>query len=106
MLDRLRTACQQVVHSDDLAVLLKAVLDLGNVLNSGTHRGGAIGFKLGALLRLTDMKSSDRKTSALKFVLAQLERQRGVDVVAFLRRDVPALKAASAIQVHTAALCK
>ena len=106
MLERLRTACRQVVTSDDLAMLLKAVLDLGNVLNSGTTRGGAIGFKLGALLRLTDMKSSDRKTSALKYVLAQLEAQRGVDVVAFLRRDVPALKAAAATQVHTAAVCK
>ncbi len=42
--------------------LLQAVLELGNHLNAGTHRGGAVGFKLDTLLKLADIKAVDKKT--------------------------------------------
>lgn len=55
--------------------LLQAVLELGNHLNAGTHRGCAAGFKLDTLLKLADIKAIDRKTSLLQFVIGQLRKQ-------------------------------
>ena len=91
----MQSACKQVLQSKDLAMLLQAVLDLGNVLNSGTKRGGASGFKVANLMRLVDMKSSDRSTSALKYVLCELENQQNVTLNSFLQRDMPDLKQAA-----------
>ena len=50
-------ACRQVETSagdpkGTLAAILRAVLDAGNVLNSGTPRGNAQGYKLDTLLKL------------------------------------------------------
>ena len=52
--------------------LLQVVLDVGNALNAGTGKGNAVGFKLGALLKLSELKSSDKgdkKTTLLHFVV-------------------------------------
>ena len=38
----------------------------------GTHRGAAAGFRLDTLLKLADVKGTDRKTSLLQFVAAQV----------------------------------
>lgn len=38
----------------------------------GTMRGSAAGFKLDTLLKLADVKGTDRKTSLLHFVVAQV----------------------------------
>lgn len=38
----------------------------------GTQRGAAAGFKLDTLLKLADVKGTDRKTSLLHFVIAQV----------------------------------
>ena len=65
-------ACHQLKMSNALLKVLQAVLELGNHLNAGTHRGGAVGFKLDTLLKLADVKGTDRKTSLLHFVLQQL----------------------------------
>ena len=37
----------------------------------GTQRGAAAGFKLDTLLKLADVKGTDRKTSLLHFVIMQ-----------------------------------
>jgi hypothetical protein len=42
--------------------ILEAVLAVGNHLNGGTYRGQATGFKLDALLKLMDVKGSDKQT--------------------------------------------
>lgn len=41
----------------------------------GTQRGAAAGFKLDTLLKLADVKGTDRKTSLLHFVITQARRQ-------------------------------
>ena len=38
----------------------------------GTRNGAAAGFKLDTLLKLADVKGTDRKTSLLHFVIAQV----------------------------------
>lgn len=40
-------------------------------LLQGTQRGAAAGFKLDTLLKLADVKGTDRKTSLLHFVITQ-----------------------------------
>ena len=100
MLQCVRTACLEVLASEDLAVLIYAVLDLGNLLNAGTSRGGARAFRFDALHLLPTTKSADKKSSALKFLLAQLEVQRGIDLSTFLVRELPSLQEACSIQVR------
>jgi hypothetical protein len=48
--------------------ILEAVLAVGNHLNGGTYRGQATGFKLDALLKLMDVKGSDKQTRCGGFV--------------------------------------
>ena len=106
MLTNIQAACTEVLGSVDLAMLLQAVLDLGNMLNSGTKKGGASGFKISNLLRLGDMKSSDKTTTALKFLLIELETQHSVALDTFLQRDMTHLKTASGDgQVRSQQIC-
>ena len=45
-LDSLARACKQVLDSARLRAVLEAILAIGNVMNAGTHKGGAQGFTL------------------------------------------------------------
>lgn len=51
-------ACQQIIASERLYVVLRVVLTVGNTLNFGTHRGNADGMRLESLQKLADMKVS------------------------------------------------
>ncbi|TXG50346.1 hypothetical protein EZV62_022870 [Acer yangbiense] len=57
--------------------LLEAILKAGNKMNAGTSRGDAQGFNLSALRKLSDVKSTDGKTSLLHFVVEQVVRAEG-----------------------------
>ena len=65
----LTEVCKQVVESEKLRDLLEMVLSIGNIMNEGTRTGGASGFKFDSLLRLTQTKSSDGKTTVLDFLV-------------------------------------
>lgn len=65
----LTKVCHQVMNSEKLQVLLDIFVQVGNVLNKGTRTGGAVGFKFDSLLKLTQTKSSDGKTTVLDFVV-------------------------------------
>lgn len=49
-------------------------------MNVGTSRGGARAFKLDALLKLSDVKGTDGKTSLLHFVVQEMIRSEGIRV--------------------------
>ena len=100
MLQRLQMAFEEVLASQDLAMLLLAVVDLGNVLNAGSQRGGARGFKFDLLLRLPDTKSADKKSSTLKVVLEPLGATREVYLKTFLWKDLPGLNEPCSTQVR------
>ena len=53
----LRGAAAAVRESRMLAAAAAAALAVGNELNAGTHRGGAVGVKLESLLKLADVKT-------------------------------------------------
>lgn len=47
-------------------------------MNDGTFRGGANAFKLDTLLKLSDVKGADGKTTLLHFVVQEIIRSEGV----------------------------
>ncbi|CAL5223204.1 g5679 [Coccomyxa viridis] len=79
-LEVLMSASEELMACGDFMILLRAVLTLGNHLNEGTMRGSASGFKLDTLLKLADVKGTDRKTSLLHFVLEQLLKEENASV--------------------------
>ncbi|KAJ1277990.1 hypothetical protein BS78_04G045700 [Paspalum vaginatum] len=74
---QLEAACGELKHRLFLK-LLEAVLKTGNRLNDGTFRGGASAFKLDTLLKLSDVKGADGKTTLLHFVVQEIIRSEGL----------------------------
>lgn len=50
-------------------------------MNDGTYRGGAQAFKLDTLLKLSDVKGTDGKTTLLHFVVQEIIRSEGIKAV-------------------------
>lgn len=50
-------------------------------MNDGTYRGGAQAFKLDTLLKLSDVKGTDGKTTLLHFVVQEIMRYEGIRCV-------------------------
>jgi len=50
-------------------------------MNDGTFRGGAQAFKLDTLLKLSDVKGTDGKTTLLHFVVLEIIRSEGIKAV-------------------------
>nr|AQM56003.1 FH1 [Lilium longiflorum] len=74
----LELACKEVRNSRLFLKLLEAVLKTGNRMNDGTYRGDAQAFKLDTLLKLSDVKGTDGKTTLLHFVVQEIIRSEGV----------------------------
>ncbi|XP_021309320.1 formin-like protein 11 isoform X2 [Sorghum bicolor] len=74
----LEVACQELKNSRLFLKLLEAVLKTGNRMNVGTFRGGAQAFKLDTLLKLSDVKGTDGKTTLLHFVVQEIIRSEGI----------------------------
>ncbi|KAK4286047.1 hypothetical protein QN277_002658 [Acacia crassicarpa] len=73
----LEVACKELRSSRLFLKLLEAVLKTGNRMNDGTYRGGAQAFKLDTLLKLSDVKGTDGKTTLLHFVVQEIVRSEG-----------------------------
>ncbi|KAJ4898485.1 Formin-like protein 11 [Raphanus sativus] len=76
----LEEACMELKSSRLFSKLLETVLKTGNRMNVGTIRGGAKAFKLDALLKLSDVKGTDGKTTLLHFVVQEISRSEGIRV--------------------------
>ncbi|CAI9275631.1 unnamed protein product [Lactuca saligna] len=76
----LEVACDKLISSRLFLRLLEAVLKTGNRMNDGTYRGGAQAFKLDTLLKLSDVKGTDGKTTLLSFVVQEIIRYEGIKV--------------------------
>ncbi|XP_045830569.1 formin-like protein 5 [Trifolium pratense] len=77
----LEVACDKLRKSRLFLKLLEAVLKTGNRMNDGTYRGGAQAFRLDTLLKLSDVKGTDGKTTLLHFVVQEIIRSEGIRVV-------------------------
>ncbi|KAJ7973342.1 Formin-like protein [Quillaja saponaria] len=74
----LEEACKELRSSRLFLKLLETVLKTGNRMNVGTIRGGARAFKLDTLLKLSDVKGTDGKTTLLHFVVQEIIRAEGI----------------------------
>ncbi|CAL1393897.1 unnamed protein product [Linum trigynum] len=82
----LEVASNKLKNSRLFLKLLEAVLKTGNRMNDGTYRGGAQAFKLDTLLKLSDVKGIDGKTTLLHFVVLEIIRSEGVRAVRSFQR--------------------
>ncbi|KAJ6339884.1 hypothetical protein OIU77_007766 [Salix suchowensis] len=73
-LQTLESGCKELRTRGLFLKLLEAILKAGNRMNAGTSRGNAQGFNLTALRKLSDVKSTDGKTTLLHFVVEQVVR--------------------------------
>lgn len=55
-----------------LKEIMKLILKLGNLLNQGTARGSAVGFKLDSLLKLTDTRATNNKMTLMHYLCKHL----------------------------------
>ncbi|CAE5963638.1 unnamed protein product [Arabidopsis arenosa] len=76
-LQTLDLACKELRSRGLFVKLLEAILKAGNRMNVGTARGNAQAFNLTALLKLSDVKSVDGKTTLLNFVVEEVVRSEG-----------------------------
>ncbi|KAF5945021.1 hypothetical protein HYC85_015249 [Camellia sinensis] len=74
----LKVASTELKNSRLFLKLLEAVLKTGNRMNDGTFRGGAQAFKLDTLLKLSDVKGTNGKTTLLHFVVQEIVRSEGI----------------------------
>ncbi|GAB2284642.1 hypothetical protein Dimus_019094 [Dionaea muscipula] len=81
----LEVACKELRSSRLFLKLLEAVLKTGNRMNVGTFRGGAQAFKLDTLLKLSDVRGTDGKTTLLHFVVQEIIRTEGIRAARALR---------------------
>ncbi|KAK8460162.1 hypothetical protein SEVIR_2G285500v4 [Setaria viridis] len=78
----LEAACEELRGSRLFHKILDAVLKTGNRMNTGTNRGNAHAFKLDALLKLVDVKGADGKTTLLHFVVEEIIKSEGANILA------------------------
>ena len=76
-LQALEMGCKELRTSGLFLKLLEAILKAGNRMNAGTSRGNAQGFNLSSLRKLSDVKSTDGKTSLLHFIVEQVVQSEG-----------------------------
>lgn len=83
----MQVACKELKNSRLFLKLLEAVLKTGNRMNDGTFRGGAKAFKLDTLLKLSDVKGADGKTTLLHFVVLEIIRTEGKRAARIVREN-------------------
>ncbi|XP_069713132.1 inverted formin-2-like [Phaenicophaeus curvirostris] len=71
----IRTACETLLTSHRLPVFCQLILKVGNFLNYGHHTGDAGGFKINALLRLTETKANQSHITLLHHILEEVEKK-------------------------------
>ncbi|OMO54983.1 hypothetical protein COLO4_36281 [Corchorus olitorius] len=76
-LQNLELGCKELRSQRLFMKLLEAILKAGNRMNAGTARGNAQAFNLTSLLKLSDVKSTDGKTTLLHFVVEEVVRSEG-----------------------------
>uniref|UniRef100_A0A6V7QV51 FH2 domain-containing protein n=1 Tax=Ananas comosus var. bracteatus TaxID=296719 RepID=A0A6V7QV51_ANACO len=95
------TFSTQVKESLKLRQIMQTILTLGNVLNQGTARGSAVGFRLDSLLKLADTRARNNKMTLMHY-LCKLLAEKMPELLDF-DKDLIHLEAASKIQLKLVA---
>ncbi|XP_076362550.1 diaphanous related formin 1 isoform X1 [Tachypleus tridentatus] len=75
-------ACEEVKNSEKFSLILKLILLIGNIMNSGSKNGQAIGFEVSFLPKLSGTKAQDQKTTLMQF-LADIVEKKHPDALNF-----------------------
>ncbi|KAK8943415.1 Formin-like protein 20 [Platanthera guangdongensis] len=100
-LNTIDLASEQIRGSDKLKEIMKRILYLGNMLNQGTARGSAIGFRLDSLSKLTDTRATNNKITLMHY-LCKVIASKSSYLLNF-HEDLTTLESASKIQLKTLA---
>ena len=102
-IDALTAATRAVREATVLPKLLALVLAAGNVLNAGTLKGGAKGFRLEELQKLPETKTSAvEPQKSLLHHLAALAVRHTADVAKALKSELRRVEEAASIKVRLA----
>ncbi|XP_046647643.1 inverted formin-2-like [Daphnia pulicaria] len=63
------STCQEILVNKSLQDFMAVVLQLGNVLNTNSYAGNAVGFKLSALQKLTDLRANKPRMTLLHYIV-------------------------------------
>nr|CCA20927.1 conserved hypothetical protein [Albugo laibachii Nc14] len=89
----LTKACYQILNSERLARFFELILVTGNALNQGSDLQDAQGVTLASLIKLSETKSIDQKTTLQEF-LVNLIHDRGEDDILKFIDDLDAISTA------------
>lgn len=71
----LRAVASQILSSEGLREIMVSVLAIGNAMNRGSWKGSATGFRLGSLIKLSQTKSTDGKSTLLDYLVLVLHER-------------------------------
>ncbi|EFH62937.1 hypothetical protein ARALYDRAFT_893632 [Arabidopsis lyrata subsp. lyrata] len=96
-LNVVNSACKEVRTSEKLKEILKIILCLGNIMNQGTAKGSAVGFKLDSLLILSDTRAANSEMTLMHY-LCKVLASKASDLLDF-HKDLESLESASKIHL-------
>lgn len=96
----LTTTCKNVMKSEKLRAILELILKIGNIMNDGSRLGDAAGIRIGSLMKVTQTKSYDRKSTLLDYIVSMISKSHGGRDVLDLYHDIPQCAEASRLQVN------
>ncbi|KAI3715014.1 hypothetical protein L6452_21978 [Arctium lappa] len=96
-LNIVNSAVEQTRSSGKLKRVMQTILSLGNALNQGTARGSAIGFRMDSLLKLTETRAKNNKTTLMHY-LCKVLADKLPEVLDF-SKDLDSLEPASKMQL-------
>jgi hypothetical protein len=73
---KMQAAAGAIQKSASFPELLKYILAVGNALNSGTARQDAKGFKITDLTKLKELRTSDRKSTMVEYLVELIDRKK------------------------------
>lgn len=72
---------KRTVDDDTIYILMEYILGIGNYLNGQSVRGGAYGFKLEMLEKVSEVKTTDNKKNLLMYVIMKAETDKQKELV-------------------------
>ncbi|KAF8115617.1 hypothetical protein N665_0025s0085 [Sinapis alba] len=97
-LEVVKSVCKEVKDSEKLKEIMKRILYLGNILNEGTVKGDAEGFRLDTLLKLSNTRAVNGKITLMHY-LCKVIADKKVDLLDF-HKELGSLESASKIQLN------
>lgn len=68
-IQRTEEIIKNTINSESIKILIEYILGVGNYLNGQSIRGGAFGFKLEMLEKISEVKTTDNKKNLLIYVI-------------------------------------